>query len=656
MSANRVRVLIGVVLVAGCGSDVRNAGEVGDTREVTDAVSEAVEDSVPDVAPEVADDTVADANDVEDSEAPEADAAEDTVDTVDPDAPVLTEPGTFVTGVADLSEEYVFKSVWAGEPGRVVAVGNDGIVATQTREGSWNVLGVGQGVELLNGVHGDDKDRLFAVGIDGAIMEGGADALFTKLTIGFDETLWAVHALSERNAFAVGKGGVILHFDGERWGPSTGADASAVWNGITSAGDVVVLVGNGGKALIARGAGIEPVTTGVGANLHGVHTIDGEEFFAVGDQGTLLHGRDTSWQATDLGLVVSMRDVHGQSADDVYAVGYVGAVVHWNGSSWKLLEAPTTQNLLGVWVEDDGDVTIVGQDGSVFEGDRLAGFRETEMLFPGGELVDVWGTDDGSFLVAVGAQGKIFAREEGTWSEMTSPTSQGLEAVWGTHPLDVWAVGRSGYAAHWNGVEWLRADTPVTALIAAVWGDSESHYLAAGSGGTLLSWNGSSWESVASGTANNLRALASVGAEVWTSGAAGTILRFNGLGWGAAPIEGIPNAEGGEDPITEELLGIWMASAEDGWAVGDNGRILHWDGKRWNIVETEWTTALRGIYGVASNDVWAVGTAGHIIHWNGEEWEEVETETIATLYAIHGDGAEHVIVVGDLGTVLRLER
>jgi hypothetical protein len=95
---------------------------------------------------------------------------------VDPDAPELTEPGTFVIGEAALPDEYVFKGVWAGEAGRIVGDGNDGIVASQSPEGEWQVLSRAEGAELLNAVHGSDGRHLWAVGKDGAILPGTVDS------------------------------------------------------------------------------------------------------------------------------------------------------------------------------------------------------------------------------------------------------------------------------------------------------------------------------------------------------------------------------------------------------------------------------------------------------------------------------------------------
>jgi hypothetical protein len=835
-----------------------------DDKPASDTSQPEVEETSPDVEPEV-EETSSDVEPEVEETSPEV---EDTTPEVEVDTgPELPQPGTFVVGEADLPDEFVFKGVWAGEANRIVAVGNDGVVATQNADGTWQTLSRAEGAELLNGIHGADGQNLWAVGKDGVILPGTVDsfgagkacerneecdtgdtctldtcvdnvcvatstgapgccgttfgpwdfegntlspwtqvaaeqvgpfgwqvvarpnravsgthaiwfgdpALETyggglhlaatllsgniklpssgtatlrfnvyldtevdssydvlaievesggtrtevwhkrdlpsiptstfvaaeadltawkdraiRLRIRFDSidgtindfegpylddlrvetacasgaaastrgpTLWGIHALERDTAFAVGRGGAIMQYNGIRWSAAIGSDVSAVWNGMTGSGNSVALVGNNGRALVSLGAGLEPVATDTVNNLNDVHTPDGETFFAVGDQGTLLHGSGITWTLGSAGLTSSMRGVHGNTANDIYAVGNAGAIAHWDGSSWTPIASPTTKNLLAVWVLGSGSAIIVGQDGVVLEGTATAGFTESTTLVLGSDLLDVWATADGSYVLAVGTTGKIFSRVGGSWSAMTSGTSQALEAVWGTSDSDAWAVGRSGIALRWDGSTWTRTPSSVSSLLSGLWGDAPDRYYAAGAGGALLVWDGVAWNSVVSATTENLRAVfARDNNDVWAVGAKGTVMRFNGLGWGKAPVQGEPDSEGVEQPIGDELLAVWAHSATDAWAVGENGRILRWDGTRWNIVETDWKTALRGIYGVAENDIWAVGTAGHILHFNGEEWQKVDNDSIATLYAIHGDGAGQVVIVGDLGTVLRLER
>ena len=60
------------------------------------------------------------------------------------------------------------------------------------------------------------------------------------------------------------------------------------------------------------------------------------------------------------------------------------------------------------------------------------------------DLSDVWAFND-DVAYAVGAGGVVLRCYHGTWSTMSHSVSVGsLQAVWGTDPNDVWAVGTGG--------------------------------------------------------------------------------------------------------------------------------------------------------------------------------------------------------------------
>ena len=54
------------------------------------------------------------------------------------------------------------------------------------------------------------------------------------------------------------------------------------------------------------------------------------------------------------------------------------------------------------------------------------------------------------------------------------------------------------------------------------------------------------------------------------------------------------------------LVGLWLASRDDGWAVSDQGQIVRFDGQTWSLAY-EAREPLRAIGGTAPDDVWAVG-------------------------------------------------
>ncbi len=83
--------------------------------------------------------------------------------------------------------------------------------------------------------------------------------------------------------------------------------------------------------------------------------------------------------------------------------------------------------------------------------------------------------------------------------------------------------------------------------------------------------------------------------------------------------------------ITADLR---LASGE-GWAVGDNGSILRWDGASWSAVASSTTANLYSVHCVSANDCWATGSGGTIVHWDGSIWAEpFPSGTAGTLWAV----------------------
>ncbi len=567
------------------------------------------------------------------------------------DAAVRPAPGRFVQAMTGLSEDWVFKGVWAGVAGVTVAVGNDGVIATQTAvDAPWEVVARGDAA-MLNAVHGAGLADLWAVGSAGTILPGAAAGFGEPSLPGGGPSLWDVFTLKRNLAVAVGQGGAILQWDGLAWQRPRGADASASWNAISGFGASLALVGHDGVAAIASGASFSPVSTGTTRSLNGVHLLSETRAVAVGDSGVLLVGEGTTWRREETGLADDLRDVHGV-VGDLWVVGEGGALLHDDGEAWVIREGVLTGDFHAVWRLSAGRVLAAGADGQVVELGPQAGAAQPVTLGTG-DLLDLWATPDGAFVVAVGQGGAIFTRTDGgPWEEADSGTSQTLDSVWGTAPDDVWAAGRAGTVLHFDGAAWTRVEAPSTAAMNGVWGDARDRFYLVGSGGVLLVWDGERWAGVTGGTTNNLRSVfLRAAADGWAVGAQGTVLRFRGLGWAKTPV-----MVDAETELADELHAVWAFSGSDAWAVGAGGRIIRWDGMSWSVVETPWTVTLRGLFGQAPDDLWAVGNEGQVLHWDGETWRRIETGSVATLHAIHGDGAGHVVLVGSLGTVMRLER
>ena len=63
---------------------------------------------------------------------------------------------------------------------------------------------------------------------------------------------------------------------------------------------------------------------------------------------------------------------------------------------------------------------------------------------------------------------------------------------------------------------------------------------------------------------------------------------------------------------------VWGASANDVFAVGDDGVILHYDGATWAVLHSRKGTSFFGVFGRARDDVHVVGSGGVILHLGPE--------------------------------------
>jgi len=204
------------------------------------------------------------------------------------------------------------------------------------------------------------------------------------------------------------------------------------------------------------------------------------------------------------------------------------------------------------------------------------------------------------------------------WENGTADLSDCLEFpmsdIWGASPTDVFAVGyKSGREGagicHFDGEAWHEMSAP--AEVYKIWGVSGSDVYAVG-GDTVLHYDGESW-SVAASFGPGVR-----------------------------------------------LAGVWAASHDDVFVVGDDGDesaplglVFHYDGVAWSEMDVDLARSLRDVRGTAEGKVLAVGTGGEMLRYDGSTWEPILSGTSDNLNAvwISSDAAE-AYVVGDSGTIL----
>ncbi|HVH46660.1 MAG TPA: hypothetical protein VM925_30170 [Labilithrix sp.] len=99
------------------------------------------------------------------------------------------------------------------------------------------------------------------------------------------------------------------------------------------------------------------------------------------------------------------------------------------------------------------------------------------------------------------------------------------------------------------------------------------------------------------------------------------------------------------------LTAVWGSSANDVWAVGSGGSIVHYDGAAWAATPTNVTNTFHAVWGSGPNDVWAVAMTDTILHSAGfsggkADWQLVSGATNSAMAtattALWGTGAGKV--------------
>ncbi len=278
-------------------------------------------------------------------------------------------------------------------------------------------------------------------------------------------TLSAIHGFASDDIWAVGFGGLIVHFDG------------TVWRRVKSPtrDSLVSLWGTGPSDLWAAGWGVIVHWDGSvwkasyevdarsdwagDAWLNAIWGSGRDDVWVAGDR-RILHWDGKAWSVRENGLPENfpfrLRAILGFTRDDLWATGEK-ETIRWNGERWEIFGAKERGDEL--WGTSATDLWRV-QSGEVVPVSHWDGRRWTPV--PGADHLRVgavWLRGPGEFWAA-GPFGKIWRRREEQWTEIPTPFHRQIMGMWGSNPSDVWVVGGSPYSqegllvGHFDGTRW----------------------------------------------------------------------------------------------------------------------------------------------------------------------------------------------------------
>lgn len=487
----------------------------------------------------------------------------------------------------------VFNSIWARGPNDVWAVGAVYPVAPLTPiavvvhyDGTnWTKQNI-ENYYYAYAVWGNAAGRVW-IGASGfatmkfvsAILRPTGGGFTTEWSMTNGTTVFGFYGYSDRDVWAAGESGQLMHYDGATW-----------------------------SLLPKLPAG----------HLRAFYGATDKDLWVCADSGVLYHYDGTSWLPAASYTTASFVGIWGASARDIWAIAEDGTRVHYDGSGWSVVALPGGNNMRGLWAASPDDLFAAGDYGSVV---RYRGTDWQQARYSGSSSSSyggIWGTA-ATDVWAIGAELAHF--DGSSWTAESSPTYVNYMGLWGSGRSDIWAVGgtypSSGTIAHYDGTRWKHAVWSGGLALRGVWGSGANSIWAVGETGPpgtslILRYDGTSWAPV-SGVPAGLGLYTIWGrsaTEIWAGGAGGTLLRYDGTSWTVFPSQTLLTIQSIWSPAPNDL---WIGA---GTYDGTVGALRHYDGKVWTETRVAGHADISGIWGRSAKDAWAVSLNGAILRYD----------------------------------------
>jgi Regulator of chromosome condensation (RCC1) repeat len=263
----------------------------------------------------------------------------------------------------------------------------------------------------------------------------------------------------------------------------------------------------------------------------------------------------------------------------------------------------------------------------------------------GGAITDS-GSDAGGTAGSAGSAGVGGAGGSGGatvtryWHRVVPPSGKSYEAIRGSAPDNVWAVGSSGLVSRFNGSKWIDASIGQDRPIVSVATTSPSNvWIAADYAGDVFEWNGSSFtlDNYNFAVTSVYKLWARTPSDVWLGTqwnfGAGPSYHFDGTNWANVPVP---------DPTQDSIEAFWGASSDDVWAASGVGELYHYDQSGWTLKASN--AGVHALWGSARNDIWAVGT--RLSHFDGSSWTPTSFQPPGAWDAVWGTASDQVWAAG----------
>jgi len=438
--------------------------------------------------------------------------------------------------------------------------------------------------------------------------------------------------ISTTDGWAVGydsinDGGVILHWDGNTWSETTNPDTSIYLTDVAMASS--------------------------------------DDGWAVGNYYAIFHWDGSNWSVWDYAYPSNgfIYDIEMVSPTDGWAVGSFGSIMHWNGSSWEYTTGldSSRPTLYSTSMISDSSGWMVGSTSAVLSYSSNT-WSDINLPFDQGlRDLDFVSADDGW---AIGDFGIILNWNGTIWSEVSSPVTTHLNDVFMISSTEGWIVGDSGVILRWNGIEWSSVTSPTIDTLYSISTGSSTDGWVVGAGDYFYRWNGVTWDEYPSPNNMPFYSVDMVSdSDGWAVGGvfigdpnwlSGYIYHWDGGSWtkvsSSTPYQYLYSVD------VFDSSNVWVAGDQYNTTEGQfENTVIKWNGSSFYEVYNVSSQAIglfQDIHALSPSDVWVVGGQANISHWDGTKWDQIESPTNKYFEAVSMVSNDEGWIVGNDGVIL----
>lgn len=262
---------------------------------------------------------------------------------------------------------------------------------------NWATTGSGGERPLLIRGWAAGPDDAWVVGTESDGMGGQRGPILRRVGGKWVRAFTATNTLNDiwgsgpKDIWAVGLGGLIIHWDGMTWKTVPSGTVSNL-DGVFGTSDRdAIAVGTDGTIIRWNGATWVPMMSGTTKFLASVWSAAMNDAWAVGESGTILRWNGISWSMVTSGTATHLIKIFGASKSAIWAVGQAGIILHWKGSAWEeVVPRVSNRNIAGIFATAADSAWAVGNRG-LFKWD---GVKWTKKEILSDYFGDVFGTKD----------------------------------------------------------------------------------------------------------------------------------------------------------------------------------------------------------------------------------------------------------------------